>query len=851
MSGTKAGGNGEHAPDQGRKGWPSVRGSGARILASSIGVLVAIVATAACAIRSGSGVASTASQVADVLVLSPEGGSFHAFSYLLAKDLETRLGGALRVRLATHTRDGDAVSGSMDILDAMARRTEGATHYLGLSQSDVAYHFRHGGHPIYEVPHLYEDRLAALGKTFPETLHLFSSVSLPAEVGRRWELDDYQELWQSLYLGEVGSGTLITAYNVFPIISSRPIGAPPPGLRQHRLFPPENSPAGAIAEEAEAFGAAFVSSDPVDRVAGLRNHAEGTLISLTSSQQRHLVSVYSAFYRAGKSHGTSAAGSASGQGILTLEVPALLVADRGLPEEVADAVLAFLAEIDRDAKRVELRATAFGDVPAAVDEVDFANLFTAMRAYEDERSTDLILPPHRSLLALPKANFVVPLVLAAVFLVALVVLLGSWFRSSRAGLHWLEMPRKVVFGAALALTLLWFHLCLAAVMVLERRAYMRYQVDSPSLFIERSYVDLVPGLIHYTASGFSVQELVPKDYASQLIWLSIPFVIALGVLGGSMHVAVPPIVRYLGKYMRGERPLPTTDHVVILYWHPYASQVIRQLAEHARLEGGAAPSFLVVCPDPAAVDLRPVAELSDDSVGPYTVHRTTAVTGTAEQIDVAVLNGDPRSEDALVGAGLSRARLVFVFPAPAHPEPDSVSALILLRIQQLVPAGADASARPKVLVWAADPANVPLLMDERLGANDVCSMEWAWRVLCQSTYVDSVSNVYRRLMVDTVDTEELYELVLPKEWHPRTFAELLVRVWAYNAEKAETLAEIGKRNVVSLVGLAKREDPRKQDIELCPDPEQLVRQGDRLLIITYKFDRASRERLLGHLSLTA
>jgi hypothetical protein len=823
-------------------------GFGAGSLAASTATLVVLVAVAACAAPGGGGAADS-SAATEVLILSPEGGGFHAFSFLLAEDLAARLGGEFHVRLLTETGDGDAISGSMDILDAMARRTEGPAHYLGLSQSDVAYHFRHGGHPMYEVPHVHRERLAVLAKTFPETLYLYSSVPPPADTGRRWEFDDYQARWRSLYLGEVGSGTLITAYNVFPVISSRPLGAPGPDLRQHRLFPPNAASAGVVDDE--PFGAMLVSSHPRDRIDGLREREGGTLISLSSSQQRHLVSVYSAFYRAGREKGESEAGTSGDAAGLRLEIPALLVADRGLPEEVATAVFAFLAEMDRDASGLAARATAAADLPSALDGVDLTNLFAAMRVYRDERFSDLILPPHRSLVALPKANFVVPLLLAAVFLVALVVLLGSWLRSSRAGLHWLEMPRKLVFGAALALTLLWFHLCLAAVMVLERRAYVRYQVDSPSLFIERSYVDLVPGLIHYTASGFSVQELVPKDYASQLIWLSIPFVIALGVLGGSMHVAVPPIVRYLGKYIRGERPLPTTDHVVILYWHPYASQVIRQLTEHARLEGGEAPSFLVVCPDPAAVDLRSVAELNDDLVGPYTVHRTTAATGTAEQIDVAVLSGDPRSEDALVAAGLSRARLVFVFPAPAHPEPDSVSALILLRIQQLVPAGADASARPKVLVWAADPANVPLLMDERLGANDVCSMEWAWRVLCQSTYVDSVSNVYRRLMVDTVDTEELYELVLPEEWHPRTFAELLGRVWAYNAEKAETLAEIGKRNVVSLVGLAKREDPRKQDVELCPDPEQIVRQGDRLLLITYKFDRASRERLLGHLSLTA
>lgn len=142
-------------------------------------------------------------------------------------------------------------------------------------------------------------------------------------------------------------------------------------------------------------------------------------------------------------------------------------------------------------------------------------------------------------------------------------------------------------------------------------------------------------------------------------------------------------------------------------------------------------------------------------------------------------------------------------------------------------------------------------MDERLGADDVCSMEWAWRVLCQSTYVECVSNVYRRLMIDTVDTEELYELVLPDDWLPRSFGSLLKSIWDYNALVAPVVPEVGKRNVVSLVGLAKRDDRRKKDIELCPDPQRSVLGGDRLLIITYKFDESTKARLLSHLSRAA
>jgi hypothetical protein len=347
-----------------------------------------------------------------------------------------------------------------------------------------------------------------------------------------------------------------------------------------------------------------------------------------------------------------------------------------------------------------------------------------------------------------------------------------------------------------------------------------------------------------------MQDLIPKAYVAQLVWLSIPFVLALSVLGGTMHLAVPPVVRYLGRVLKGEVPLKTTGHILILHWHQYAIHVVRQLDEHARLEGREAQSFVVFSPNRSAIEIPVTGERSDTALGHYTIHKTTSSGEESRVIEVAVLERDPRTEGSLQLSALARARFVIVFPVPDHPEPDSVTVILLLRMQQLL-AGQESATRPKILVWAQDPANVPLLMDERLGADDVCSMEWAWRVLCQSTYVDSVSNVYRRLMEDTFDTEELYELVLPDAWQARTFATLLRQVWEYNANQAAMLAEIGKRNVVSLVGVARRDDPRKKDIELCPDPGRAVQGGERLLIITYQFDDATRMRLLSHLSEAA
>lgn len=821
---------------------PGVRGRSAVWALVLVPVLAASAGCAAGAARQAEAAAN------EIVVLSPEDGAYHLFSRILASELARRLAGEHAVRLVTSTR-GDGISGSVDVLDAIARRTEGRVHYLGLSQSDVAYHFRYGGHSIYEVPHAHRERVAALGKAFPEKLYLYSSVAprLPAPAAP--EFDDFQPLWASLYLGEVGSGTLITTYNVFPILSGRPLETPPPGLRQYRRLPDPGAGAAREGVPREELGAFFVASPSSDPVAELIARRGGRLIPLSSSQQRHLISVYSSFYRpgriAGSPGGPAGDDDADGAGVPTLEIPALLVADRALPEEVALAVYGFLDELaapEAARRLVDRHAEEATPEAEAVRE-----LIAAAAGYARERFVDLILPAHRTLVDLPAANYVPPLLLAVAALILLVLLLRSCVVSSRSGVVWLDMPRTTVLGSVLALTLLWFHGCLAAVMVLERRAYLGHEIEEPSLFIQRDYLDLLPRLMHYMASGFSMQELIPQAYVAQLVWLSIPFVVALSVLGGTLHVALPPVVRYLSRNLKGETVLKTDDHVLIVHWHRHAIHVVRQLADHALLEGREAPRFLVVSPDGSSVEVPVVAERADPALGHYSIRATTAGGPQPRRIELALLERDPRAEGTLELVGLARARIVILFPLPDHPEPDSVSVMLLLRMQQIL-GDEPETARPKVLVWAHDPANVPLLMDDRLGADDVCSTEWAWRILCQATYVDGVSNVYRRLMVDTVDGEELYELVLPRDWTPRSFGSLLSQVWTYNAERAETLAENGKRNVVSLVGLAKGDDRRKRDVELCPDPQRMVEPGDRLLLITYKLDPRTRSRLLEDLT---
>lgn len=148
-------------------------------------------------------------------------------------------------------------------------------------------------------------------------------------------------------------------------------------------------------------------------------------------------------------------------------------------------------------------------------------------------------------------------------------------------------------------------------------------------------------------------------------------------------------------------------------------------------------------------------------------------------------------------------------------------------------------------------------------------------MMCQATYVDHVSDIYRRLLTSTQDTNEIYELEIPDGWQPVPFGDLQSRLAVYNRGVTHGRQEAGKtadgdrpilllgysrpseRNGVRRAGTPNAdgasdrrtwEERRDDGLHLNPDPGDRVELGDRLLLLAFSFGEAARERVLAALS---
>lgn len=301
-------------------------------------------------------------------------------------------------------------------------------------------------------------------------------------------------------------------------------------------------------------------------------------------------------------------------------------------------------------------------------------------------------------------------------------------------------------------------------------------------------------------------------------------------------------------------------HTVILNWHEHAEKVIRQLCVQAELAGRGDRETTVVTIDDGNISLPRMMKVEEDEhVGEHFVHGIALNNGEgrgsyAGLKPVYVFAADPAKPATLSRVQIEKAHTVIVFPNMALDDPDGPTAITVLNIQRRINrtlAETDADSclhRPRVIVWCANPDNVEVFRDESFGLDDVCSTEWAWRVICQAASVPHVSNVYRRLMTASENTNEFYDFTLPDDWQRCRFHEIQDFLQDYNLKNAETLRGREKqKNTVMVIGYCKREDNRREHLRLNPNPGMWVEAGDTLLALTYICDRKTRESILAHL----
>jgi len=727
----------------------------------------------------------------------------------------------------------------MDIIDYIARHSSQAgPHYIGLVQGDVAYYFTNGGNAFYPTPHADRRSVSSLVRAFPEYLFIYSEDSSP---GRDYAT--HLRSWEALYVGSLGSGTLITASNVLPILDGNIYEPTEHPAIQSSSFLQALSDMEEGADDGPArWGGVTVSSGIPSRVRGRLGAGRGELLTLTESQARHIANAFSQFY---STEEKTFFINGSARRCRLVKTPALLISGKWLPKEIAEAVRDFFHTLDEDEGNRDSPALsmALAKLPSDLRK----DLLSGLAAYKGERLDQQILPQHRSVANLRTDGAYPELWILFISFAIFLALVARALRQLKASHALLGISPLVTGPMAAAFCLAWLHFCLFVVFTLEYRFYMNYGTDVVSPFIRFNYSELFPMVARHIASAFSSQDLFPANRLAQITWLSIPLMLALGGFAGTVHILMPPLFRYVKRNLQKGDDVKLENHIVVCNWHPHAENVVRQLQAQARLQGRDQPRILVITSDLDNVSLPDLGKRTDEKFGEYRLFAVPPRTGedpyTDDVMRVLAISADPKSSATLNLVRVDSADTAIIFPDSNADDPDSSTALIVLAIQQL----SGHRDKPKIIVWCADSNNVGIFLDERFRLTDVCSTEWAWRVICQATSVPHVSNVYRRLMTSSEDTNEFYELTIPDSAPEMMFGSVQQMFLEYNKECGRISRSIKRRNTVLPVGYSEKDDDRRVRIHINPEPEERVGPGDHLLLLTYKMDDRIKRKLVKRL----
>jgi len=750
--------------------------------------------------------------------------------------LESELPGLYTFELADRVGEGAVLSGSMDILDGISRGPSDSADasFFGCAQSDVAYYFQAGGHRLYPTAHHRRGEVVALARAYREILHLYSNGPGASNgSGAFGSFDSALADWDEIYVGALGSGTLITALNLLSMYQLDSAGLGTPRILQQHL-----SDGFERAPPKGPWGGLLVAGTGDPAVESRIASGAGQLLSLTPGQRRHLVNAYSQFYSTAKIDGY-------GQRELSvLEVPALLVASKRLPGDVVESLVGLLDRLDdpvfggealysRLLDAVEKKMTE--PLPVALP----GEVLAGIERYRGQRAEGLVLSPHRAILGLREdwGRWELAIFLAAAALAFFVF--RRLVRDLRKKGSLLELSSLMTGLGAVALSIGWIHLCLFVVSRLEYRCFMRYDTDVASPFIRYSYPDLLPMVLQYLASAFSSENLFPLDHTGQLVWLSIPVLIGISGLAGIVHMGLPPILNYIRDNLEKGADMELENHFIIVNWHPHAQDVIGQLRVQEQMAKGKDPRVVVLARTAEDVSLPHLGRRKGKNVGEHSLYALPSQDAEDEGVLTVVgLEGDPEKCASLRMVCPKKAEAVIVFPDPAHAEPDSATVLTVLRLQDIL----GESSEVRLLVWCADAANVALFQDPRFRLTDACSTEWAWRVLCQATRVGHVSTIYRHLLTSSEDSNEFYEYSLPKEWKGN-FAQAQEAIRKHNEDSTKNTTFGERRNTILLVGYFEATDCRRERVHMNPAPDSNLLPGDALVFLTYVYDRAVKAKL--------
>ena len=301
----------------------------------------------------------------------------------------------------------------------------------------------------------------------------------------------------------------------------------------------------------------------------------------------------------------------------------------------------------------------------------------------------------------------------------------------------------------------------------------------------------------------------PKTAPARLVQL-ILFVMGV-LLFGSVVGFVSSRLVTSALLKKGKRKM-RKNHFIICNWNDNAPRVIQQL-----LKSQPGRDIVVVTTDDVGLD------------------KTIGVDGDEmDQIHLERL--DPTSHDNMLKLGACDAKSVIILADPKTDDPDAKTALIALAVKHLEQASDTSHDTVKdihVIAEALHPDRERHLIEA--GADEVvCSKDYAAGIIAQSANFTKMSNIYKRLLTYTSDTNELYYVSdYPPDFLGKEFAELQNLV-------AKTAT--AQRSPILLMGVRRPSKNEKEDDRIFLNPKKgdcdKLENGDELIVMAY--DRVTR-----------
>jgi TRAP-type uncharacterized transport system substrate-binding protein len=643
---------------------------------------------------------------------------------------------------------------------------------LAICQEDVAHFFYTGANnDFFFVDRETDFRITSLGRIFQEEVYL---VTRP-EIER---LDDIQRM----YVGESRSGTYATYSSLRsyhdPNWQEIQTGNPLDLFRAGQIdafIDVRSTPH----EELLAFGA----EGPGLRVLPV----ERTELSLGLDVYRPTVVPDSL--------------SPTGEEFRTISVPAVLLARRDLPHEVASLILRVFYDPEVQERWFPESRDLMRAIPTNLRDRDGTPKAT------DPRFSDLPIPPHPSVVRLTLGVF--PYLSFAVALTVLVLIWMAWWQlprySSRARRELATSHKQRLLHRDISFLFAafsWVLACAWGIKYLEIEQLLSGRSISGSDFVNMGAGDLVRWLIVFCTTGYE-DRAFPTSPAAKILAVSVQ-IIGLAFLTW----AGARLISYLVSKLMEKREMQNfenlREHVLVCNWNEHGARLLEELRNPRLPQEKLRRKIIVLAAGPGAA--IPVHDFEN----------------------VAHVESDPWDHAALQRVGPERSdSIIILSPDLCRLDADNCDGLVYrtaLSLRSYFEGLEGHAGRPHVIAQIAhtmdDSARSALGIDEAVTSHDM-----GGRLLAQTVTCPGITQFFDEILNCDVDSNEVYSCAMPGALlgKPAKFWAVVTHFLAH-AQGGEPVLPVGLRLAVRA-----REDgkaaaanwPERPSVMLNPTVQEL------------------------------